>query len=236
MFIIIMFQKLGLILRTVRHLKFVQIYSRFWFRYYKPRIDFNSAPSISSVKHNYIRINIKHQSMIGPEEWILLNQKGTLSEIGWLGDCQTKLWRYNQHYFDDLNAIGSEERIDWHTALIQKWMTNNPPGTKIGWDPYPTSLRIVNWIKWALKGNELSEDAIHSLAIQVRYLEKRLEWHLLGNHLFVNAKALIYAGLFFNGVEANKFLAKGFDILDKQFEEQILTDGSHLNYHQCIML
>ncbi|MEA1922030.1 MAG: hypothetical protein U9N63_05180, partial [Pseudomonadota bacterium] len=39
-----------------------------------------------------------------------------------------------------------------------------------------------------------------SLAIQVRYLRKRLEYHLLGNHPFANGKALVFAGLFLLGL------------------------------------
>jgi hypothetical protein len=26
-------------------------------------------------------------------------------------------------------------------------------GKGVGWEPYPTSLRIVNWIKWPFSGN-----------------------------------------------------------------------------------
>ena len=37
--------------------------------------------------------------------------------------------------------------------------------------------------------NTLSEEAIHSMAVQLRWLRRNLEWHLLGNHLLVNAKA-----------------------------------------------
>lgn len=80
--------------------------------------------------------------------------------------------------------------------LILRWVEENPPAVGNGWEPYPTSLRIVNWIKWAQAGNLLPESARQSLAIQVRWLSKRVEHHLLANHLFVNAKALAIAGMF----------------------------------------
>ena len=76
-------------------------------------------------------------------------------------------------------------------------MEENPPAWEPGWEPYPTSLRIVNWIKWDLGGNGLSRETEHSLAIQARWLGKNLETYLLGNHLFANAKALVFAGAFF---------------------------------------
>ena len=56
-------------------------------------------------------------------------------------------------------------------------------------------------------------------------MKKRLEVHLLGNHLFSNAKALVFAGIFFEGGEAGQWLEKGLSILAKQIPEQILSDG-----------
>ena len=84
----------------------------------------------------------------------------------------------------------------------------------------------MNWNKFALSGNELSDAARDSLAIQARWLRKRLEWHLLGNHLFANAKALVFVGLFFCGEEADGWLRTGTQILRKQIPEQILADGA----------
>jgi len=93
-----------------------------------------------------------------------------------------------------------ENKKELQSDLIKKWVQENPPGEGNGWEPYPISLRIVNWVKWDLAKNCLSDEALHSLAVQARYLLKRPEFHLLGNHLFANAKALIFAGLFFYGI------------------------------------
>ncbi|WP_245815213.1 heparinase II/III family protein [Shimia gijangensis] len=163
--------------------------------------------------------------MIGPTAWRFLNEDGELAEIGWQNDRRSKLWRYNQHYFDDLNAASSEDRLSWHKDLIDLWVADNPPASGNGWEPYPTSLRIVNWVKWAHSGNFLSSDAEKSLAVQARWLSKRLEWHLLGNHLFANAKALVHAGLYFTGPEAKRWLDRGLSILAREVPEQILPDG-----------
>jgi len=132
-----------------------------------------------------------------------------------------------------------EDRRDFHTELIKAWISGNPVGLGNGWDSYPTSLRIVNWIKWALSGNRLSSEISQNLAIQARYLRRRLEVHLLGNHLFANAKALVFAGLFFCGVEADRWLSKGLNILSREIPEQILPDGGHFErspmYHAIIL-
>ena len=47
------------------------------------------------------------------------------------------------------------------------------------------------------------------------------------NHLFANAKALIFAGLFFDDDESEKWLNTGLNILAREMDEQILSDGGH---------
>ena len=97
-----------------------------------------------------------------------LNEVKTLEEIGWHSKTSNKLWLYNLYYFDDLNAFGASSRSSWHLNLIYEWIDKNPPGFGIGWEPYPTSLRIVNWIKWVMIGNQLPDKAYHSIAVQTR--------------------------------------------------------------------
>ncbi len=186
--------------------------------------------------------------MAGPAAFTFLNREHALrGPKDWNNPQWDKLWVYNLHYFEDLNAEGAEERREWHLALMRRWVAENPPGVGNGWEPYPTSLRVVNWIKWALagntrekdQGNRLDEELLHSLAVQVRWLVERLEYHLLGNHLFANAKALVFAGLFFQGAEAEEWLEKGLNILAREVPEQILPDGGHFErspmYHSIIL-
>ena len=61
--------------------------------------------------------------------------------------------------------------------------------------------------------------------MQARWLRRRLEWHLLGNHLFVNAKALIFVVLYFEGDEARGWLSLATRILEREVPEQILPAG-----------
>jgi len=178
-------------------------------------------------------------SLIGPKEFSFLGLQGSLGVLGWNGLAREKLWRYNQHYFNDLNASAASERHEWHLALLKNWVEQNPPGLGVGWEPYPVSLRIVNWIKWSLAGNTLSTPCIQSLAIQARFLSKSLEWHLLGNHLLANAKALVFVGLFFQGDEAADWLKTGLRIIESELTEQILQDGGHFErspmYHAIVL-
>ncbi len=73
----------------------------------------------------------------------------------WTGKTLPKacLWLYNLHYFDDLHAEHAGQRTTIHRELISHWLRHNPPATGVGWEPYPASLRIVNWVKWLLSGN-----------------------------------------------------------------------------------
>lgn len=154
-----------------------------------------------------------------------LGESHDFAKVGWDNPQLPLLWRYNQHYFDDMNAVGAAQRRGWHLAMLNAWLVANPAGQGTAWAPYPLSLRVVNWVKWWLGGEQPDAVLLDSLAAQTRWLMHRLEWHLLGNHLFINAKALVYAGLFFEGAEADGWLAKGLRILDRELQEQFLSDG-----------
>lgn len=222
-----MLTRLRLYGQTVRHLRPVQIYGRLWFRMARPRPDMRAAPSRRFHAGQWVTPARRRQSQTGAEEFRFLNETRPLSRHGWDDPELPKLWRYNLHYFDDLNAEGAQERAQWHRDLVDRWIAENPPAKGSGWEPYPTSLRIVNWVKWALAGNRLSDEAILALAVQARWLTRRLEHHLLGNHLFANAKALVFAGCFFEGAEADGWLALGLRLLAREVPEQILADGGH---------
>lgn len=204
-----------------------------------PVVDLSPSPPRRDTR--VIWASFGHQpSMIGPDAFRFLNHEARLVEPGdWNSAGPDLLWRYHLHYFDDLNAADSVARRAWHRALIERWLADNPPGQGVGWDPYPTSLRLVNWIKWLLAGQTLDEAMRQSLAVQARWLHGRLEIHLLGNHLWANAKALVFCGVFFQGEEAASWLATGLGLLRRELREQILKDGGHFErspmYHALML-
>lgn len=175
--------------------------------------------------------------MIDNESFQFLNETGMLSQ-GWNPADRSLLWRYHLHYLDDLTAADADVRLKWHAHLLSRWIAENPPGTPPGWDAYPTSLRIVNWIRWAATSPMNTSAFDDSLATQVRWLASRFEYHILGNHVFANAKALLFAGIYFGGDEGNNWLARGQKSLVAQVREQILADGAHFErspmYHHII--
>ena len=152
-----------------------------------------------------------------------LSCQGTLREArDWDNPEVARLWRYNLHYFDDLNALNSDARVALHRDLIARWISENPAPVGTGWEPYPCSLRIVNWVKWTLSGNALEPAWQSSLAIQADWLSRNLERHLLGNHLFANAKALAHVrqGMTDSNASVRKASVTSFVQLVKQGDQR----------------
>ncbi|MGE4578793.1 MAG: heparinase II/III family protein [Desulfuromonadales bacterium] len=225
---------------TARYLRLQQMGYRLWYRLRRPAPDLRLAPPIRPLPENWVIPVGKPAAMVAKGRFRFLNEEHAASSAAdWNNPAVPKLWLYNLHYFDDLCAADAATRRDQHLSLIRRWIAENSPGHGNGWEPYPLSLRIVNWVKWVLAGNELPLDAGQSLAVQARHLRKCLEYHLLGNHLWGNAKALVFAGLFFAGEEAEEWLKKGLVILDQEIGEQILPDGGHFErspmYHAIIL-
>lgn len=177
------------------------------------------------------------------------------SPADWTDPKHAKLWRYNAHYLDALcpTPQGSDRSLwdawsaeqhglpeqDLRPALIARWIADNPPSHGDGWEPYTTSLRIVNMVRYHARGGALDAAMRQSLAVQARWLAQHVEWHLLGNHLFANAKALVLSGLAFEGAEAARWLNQGAAILARELSEQALPDGGHFErsplYHAIIL-
>ena len=226
---------------TLRHLKPVQFYGRLWFRLYRPHVNATASPPLLRLAlGNWQLPAARAPTMLGPLQFRFLSREHSLPAYGgWNDGTLDKLWLYNLHYFDDLNARDPDQRGAWHKVLLQRWLQENPPPIGNGWEPYPTSLRTVNWVKWLAAGNAAPPGMTQSLATHARWLTKRLEWHLLGNHLFANAKALLFAGLFFDGAEGTSWLRTGLQIIGRNLHEQVLEDGGNFErspmYHAIFL-
>jgi uncharacterized heparinase superfamily protein len=228
--------------RTVRPLRREQWFGRLWWHLHRPSPRLDPAPSPRVVPGGWSGC-AREPSLVAPDRLRVLNLEHALAAPSdWTASDRPMLWRYNAHYFDDLVADGAAARRDWHRTLVQRWIAENPPGRGIGWDPYPTSLRIVNWVAWLWAEGarpDAQDPIVHSLAIQARWLARRLEWHLLGNHLWANAKALVFAGAFFGGVEGDRWRRRGLTLVERELAEQVLADGGHFErspmYHAILV-
>jgi uncharacterized heparinase superfamily protein len=155
-----------------------------------------------------------------------------------------KLWQYNLHYFEWLWPL---DYVD-AKAMVLDWIENHPLGKgAAGWEPYPTSLRLVNWCSVFFgRFREATETDASFLRVlwrsvhrQAAWLMGHLETHLLGNHYLENATALAFVGSCFAGDDARKWFERGCAILQEQIPEQILSDGMHFErsamYHSRVV-
>lgn len=228
---------------TLRHLTPGQFTARVGYRLRRPTPDLRPAPPLRARHQTWGSPSWRDPSLAADATATFLNVSASIAEPAvWQDDSRGRLWVYNLHYFDDLDARGAETRGAFHRALIDRWIRENPPGCGAGWEPYPTSLRIANWTKWAAAATSdarLEASALHSLATQARWLMRRLEFHILANHLWANGKALVMAGALFQGDEADVWRARGLEIVTAQLREQVLADGGHFErspmYHAIVL-
>lgn len=170
---------------------------------------------------------------------------------GWPPDWDApglpKLWQYNLHYFDWLWVFSPEE-FDPVREVVRDWITRHPLDRgRVGWEAYPTALRLVNWCIFFFgvhRGRTLANDEFArllwtSIHRQAEWLSRHLEYHLLGNHLLEDAAALTVAGSCFGGSDAIRWRNTGVDLLRKELAGQVPRDGLHFErspmYHSRIV-
>ena len=243
--------------RTIRYLKLEQILGRLSFglkkRLLKPLI-------LHSVKQRAVHKELPAPGLkkrcfsasalqnLEQQEFKFLSVTARFKKnILWNDPQKPKLWLYNLHYFEYLLPIThqvNEANFKLAQNIIEDWQQNNPIGQGNGWEPYPISLRVVNWIffydayyEFFKKEDRFATNFLNSLYQQVAYLTFFLEKHLQANHLWANVKTLLFTGLFF---EEQKWIEQGMKQVQRELKEQILADGGHYErspmYHALILM
>ena len=202
-----------------------------------PKLDLVSKPSskkISNANLTQLQFNFLNRSYTFQQE-VEWNKRGL-----------EKLWLYNLHYFEYLipgtYQISPENYLS-SKRIIQHWIDNNPIGYGCGWESYPLSLRIINWIFFFDAYHTHFRDDpkfkatfLHSLYEQASFLNWFIEYHIQANHLFENIKSMFFSSVFF---QDQKWFKKSIRLLEKQLKEQILPDGGHYElspmYHLIIL-
>lgn len=216
---------------TLRHLRPIQLVSRVKGVVIRPSLptpDGDAVLALPANREKWVAPVARPRLHEGEGTFRFLNVAVDMAESScWTNPALPKLLRYNLHYFDDLNARDAASRKDMHLVLMRRWIAENPAPEGDGWEPYPISVRVVNWLKWALREGHLPDDITRSIAMQVQALTARLETHLLADHYYANGKALCFAGLLYSGGEAEKWLRLGRRIIQAETAEQFLADGGH---------
>lgn len=219
-----------ILLRTIIHLRPQQIYYQFLKRFIKPHY----RPVLSPTGE---RQGMSVPCIFKPKCWDgeMFNFLNLKAEFRSWNDMERgALWCYNLNYMDWLmqDGLRKEEGLAWIDRFISDMST-----IRMGLDPYPIALRSINWVKFFIihpdAANDERENCLYS---QLNLLERKLEYHLLGNHLLEDAYALYIGAVYFKDT---RLLNRAERLLLGQLSEQILTDGAHYEqspmYH-CILL
>lgn len=230
--------KIFLFFNTLKYLKWQQIYYRLLKKIIKPKIKESFTGTRPLRSNKWIHHDLYDEKIDDQLNAYFLNQSKKLDlPKDWNDESFSKLWVYNLHYFEDLLCYDSANKRNMHLKLLSRWADENPIGYGNGWEPYPLSLRIVNTLKAWLGGLELNNKICESTYNQASYLSNNLEKHLLGNHYFVNLKALLFAGVILDNSRWLSIAERGLLV---EIPEQILEDGANFElspmYHALILV
>ena len=227
--------KLVRLLQTLNYLKFIQLYYQVFYRLRnlvigkEPKKKETSRSKSIVWKGGTLFTNRYFRN----QSFNFLNIEHSFSEeIDWNYSDNGKLWTYNLNYFDFLNQtnITKEEGV----SLIQKYIEKDSV-LKDGKEPYPISLRVINWVKF-LSNYQYKKSKIDGVLFHhCQILLYNLEYHLLANHLLENAFSLLFGAYYF---QDDHIYAKSKKLLLQQLDEQVLKDGAHYElspmYHQIL--
>lgn len=235
-----MWAKLGLYFHTLRYLRWPQLYYRIWYMLrgrWRSRTGFqyNLQPSSPAPQILQLKASIAaYPSFSAPANFHFLNLSQSFADsIDWNFPDHGKLWTYNLNYFEFLHQpnLNPEEGL----RLMRDFIAQAPQA-KDGLEPFPTSLRIIFWVRFLAQHQVQDRHIDQSLYAQLGILQDKLEYHLLGNHLLENAFALLFGAYYFG---EKKVFKKAEKLLQKELKEQILSDGGHFElspmYHQLML-
>ena len=231
--------KIGLLIHTVRYLKPIQVGYRLK-HFIRNRLGKSPQLEVFNDISRYAVPNLKFQPSIDNNKaytprnaFTFLNLKHTFPEhIDWNYAEYGRLWTYNLNYFEFLNQkdISIEEGLKLIDEYI-KSIDNN----KTGLEPYPISLRVMNWIRFFITHHIDNERYNGYVLAQLQLLRKLKEYHLMGNHLLENGFAFLFGAYYLND---SIFYKEAKGILLPELKEQILKDGAHFElspmYHSLM--
>ena len=219
----------GRVLRTARHLQARQVANRITrrFRPLPPWLGAAAPHRLREGRTGRPKLQVADNLAAGDGFRFLNRTRSFSGEDRWRPTGVPALWVYQLHYFQYLFQL-PEDRARF---LIEDWMTMNPAGASVAWDPYPTSLRVREWIEWLVTHRDCDTDfvrrVVESIVEQALVLESRLEYHLMANHLLENAISLCWLGLSLDGPLAERWRRKGHRLSRTEVGKQVLADGAH---------
>ena len=124
---------------TVRHLQPQQIIFRIYYKLFRGFVSRRALGTLlqwrrRAWKKPWSAPLVGGQSLVSEGRFQFLGELGVVRTAGdWNQVDKSKLWLYNLHYLDDLNAAGADERYDELQSLINQWNKENLPMVGNGW-------------------------------------------------------------------------------------------------------
>ncbi|MEX0771801.1 MAG: heparinase II/III family protein [Balneolales bacterium] len=234
-----MIRKINLLYNTLRYLKIQQIIYRLYYltrnKSNLKKNDYKVTRLHAGLKPIQLKPYIaKPQTYTQPGTFCFINLvQAFKGAIDWNHAGHGKLWTYNLNYFDFLNqnSISREEGL----RLIFNFIGSESILAD-GKEAYPTSLRLINWLKFIYRHNIRNQGINDFMLSDLHNLTRNVEFHLMANHLLENAMALTIGGYCLNQQDIYE---KGMNLLVKELDEQMCDDGGHYErspmYHQILL-
>lgn len=231
-----MLARAGLYLRTAKHIPLSQLWYFVWRRILpQNRLAATPVEAGTPMPAQFFKLAkplpaVKPCLQDGRFEFLSQTSSFGIDKIDWRAQEYPKLWRYHLHYFDWLKDAEPDDH--WAAHSIYSWIIHNPAGCSDAWEPYPVSLRLVNWIKYFCAREQaagsLSEEWLFSLVQQGEWLKRNIEYHIRANHLFKNIAAMIWFCTFMQSEPTYRAWLKRYcDLLLRELDEQFNEDGGH---------
>ena len=230
------FNKIKLFINTIIYLRPIQVYYRlyyflrnrlFGYNVKKKNIyDFN--PIVWENRFDYENSYFKKEN-----SFTFLNISHFFSDkINWNFNQFGKLWTYNLNYFDFLNQENISKEIG--LRLIQDFIKNEDL-LKDGKEPYPISLRGINWVKF-FSNNQVKNELINNKK-QRKFLLTIDDGFLsfYNNAWPILKKNKIPFILFVSTREVGSFNYMNWDQIKEIAKEDFVEIGNHSHTHEYLV-
>lgn len=252
-------RRLGLFVRTARHLHPAQVAHRARLRTQKLALARFPAPLATRLRRplpqnpgwpeDFEPLDARLAAATDTDTSAEASAKGRFSFLGeerdlggppdWEQASADQLWRYNLHYFEWAWALATHPDRPWATAAFGRLWRSWHQGTTFGrwdaWSPYVVSLRawaLCGLYKPLIQGTEHEKPYLDDLPLHAGFVRANLEMDVGGNHLVKNIKALAGVGVFLHDDDLVDLATRH---LSRQLPIQVLADGGHFerspSYH-----
>ena len=205
--------------------------------------DHRRARTVASARRlalRCFRFRGREEVRLAPAEWVPDGMSP-----GWV-------WDLNRHHW--FSTLGFAYRYTGDEAFFTTFRTESSSWMdtylhqlgSIGWDtPFEVASRLNAWL-WAHflflgAGWDPVHHAafVHGIGTLAEYLSEAIERHCPGNHVLLEAKALVLCGEALPELRgAGRWRARGWQILAGELTRQVCSDGVHAErstmYHRIV--